>query len=194
MRPRIYFLFVLSFVIIGCSSDNNGPEPSPDPDPQPLGMYFPPSNSDLWETTTIAELQWNADAEQPLYDLLEEKDTKAFLILKEGRIVVENYFGTFTKDSLWYWASAGKTLTSFTVGIAQEQGLLGLDDKSSDYLGQGWTTETLGQENLITVRHQLTMTTGIKDTPLNFDCKIPSCLPYEADAGTRWAYHNAPYT
>lgn len=109
-------------------------------------------------------------------------------------MAVEKYFGTFTKDSLWYWASAGKTLTAYTVGIAQEQSLLDLDDSSSDYLGLGWTAETLGQESLITVRHQLSMSTGIKDTPLNFDCKIPSCLPYEADAGTRWAYHNAPYT
>src|SRR5690606_13928926 len=26
------------------------------------------------------------------------------------------------------------------------------------------------------------------------DCTDPACLTYLADAGTRWAYHNAPYT
>jgi CubicO group peptidase (beta-lactamase class C family) len=39
------------------------------------------------------------------------------------------------------------------------------------------------------------MTTGLDDavTPDN-DCTDPGCLVYKADAGTRWAYHNAPYT
>jgi len=41
--------------------------------------------------------------------------------VKDGKIVLEKYFGTFTKDSLWYWASAGKTLTAFLVGKAQDE-------------------------------------------------------------------------
>jgi len=39
------------------------------------------------------------------------------------------------------------------------------------------------------------MTTGLDDNvqPDN-DCTSPACLQYKADAGNRWAYHNAPYT
>jgi CubicO group peptidase (beta-lactamase class C family) len=36
------------------------------------------------------------------------------------------------------------------------------------------------------------MTSGLSDTA--FDCVTPDCLEYLADAGTRWAYHNGPYT
>jgi len=36
------------------------------------------------------------------------------------------------------------------------------------------------------------MTSGMDDT--RGDCKTPDCLTYVADAGTRWSYHNAPYT
>ncbi|MBK8965913.1 MAG: hypothetical protein IPM36_04390 [Lewinellaceae bacterium] len=43
-------------------------------------------------------------------------------------------FGTFTQDSFWCWASAGKSLR-FLVGQAQEAGLLHLDDPTNDYLG-----------------------------------------------------------
>jgi CubicO group peptidase (beta-lactamase class C family) len=113
--------------------------------------------------------------------------------LKDGKIVLEKYFGTFTQDSLWYWASAGKSLTSTLVGIAQQDKLLNINDLSSKYLGKGWTSETAAKEDLITIRHQLTMTTGLDDSGSK-DCTIPSCFTYKADAGTRWAYHNGPYT
>ncbi|MEX0290471.1 MAG: serine hydrolase domain-containing protein, partial [Flavobacteriaceae bacterium] len=98
----------------------------------------------------------------------------------------------FTQDSLWYWASAGKTLTAFTVGIAQEKNLVDIDNRTSLYLGEGWTSAPLEKEEMITVRNQLTMTSGLEDTA--FDCVTPDCLQYLTDAGTRWAYHNGPYT
>jgi CubicO group peptidase (beta-lactamase class C family) len=38
------------------------------------------------------------------------------------------------------------------------------------------------------------MTSGLDDGVENSYCTTDSCLLYLADAGTRWAYHNAPYT
>lgn len=38
------------------------------------------------------------------------------------------------------------------------------------------------------------MTTGLDDGVADPDCTLPGCLVYKADAGTRWAYHNATYT
>jgi CubicO group peptidase (beta-lactamase class C family) len=38
------------------------------------------------------------------------------------------------------------------------------------------------------------MTSGLDDGVIDNDCTDPICLEYTADAGTRWAYHNAPYT
>ena len=86
--------------------------------------YFPPLLGDQWETISPTTLKWNLNAIDELYDYLEGTNSKAFILLKDGRIVFEKYFGSFTADSAWYWASAGKTLTSFMVGIAQQEGLL----------------------------------------------------------------------
>ena len=47
---------------------------------------------------------------------------------------------------------------------------------------------------MITVRHQLTMTSGLNDNVDDPYCTIDSCLLYFTEAGTRWAYHEAPYT
>lgn len=157
-------------------------------------LYFPPINNSTWETKTPESLNWDFTQLNSLYPYLESKNTKAFIILKDGKIVTEKYFGTFKADSNWYWASAGKTLTGFLVGIAQQENLLNINDKTSKYLGVGWTNAPLFKENLITLKNQLSMTTGLDDGYLNSDCTLPQCLVYKADAGTKWAYHNAPYT
>ncbi|MGB5172369.1 MAG: serine hydrolase [Eudoraea sp.] len=186
---------IFVFVFLNCwscsnnSDDLNGEEIEENTD---ASLYFPNTGSDEWATVSPEELGWNTNNKQALIAFLEEKDTKAFLILKDGKIAMEEYFGTFEKDSLWYWASAGKTLTAFTVGIAAEKQLLDLNHKTSDYLGEGWTSAPIDKENLITIWNQLTMTSGLKDTA--FDCVTAACLEYEADAGSRWAYHNGPYT
>lgn len=158
-------------------------------------IYFPPSNNQtVWETQSPESLGWCTEKVDSLYQFLELNNSKAFLVLKNGRIVLERYFGTFTPDSAWYWASAGKTLTAFLVAKAKEEGSLSLDDITSQYLGQGWTSAPIGKEYLITLRHQMTMTSGLNDGVQDPHCTLPSCLQFLADAGTRWAYHNAPYT
>lgn len=154
--------------------------------------YFPPLSGDEWETLSVESLDWCSEEVEPFYDFLEDGGTKAFILLKDGKIVLEKYFGTTTMDSNLPWNSAGKTITALMVGVAQENGLLAIEDPSSDYLGEGWTSLTQEQEDLITIRHQLTMTSGLDDSQ-GF-CTDPECLTYLADPGTRWAYHNAPYT
>lgn len=157
-------------------------------------LYFPPNGSTTWDTLSPATLGWCPDRIDSLVNFVGSRNSKALLILKDGKIVLEHYYGTFTEDSLWYWASAGKTLTAMLTGIAQEEGYLDIDNASSTYLGTGWTSATPSQEAQITVRNQLTMTSGLDDGLGDADCTDPSCLQYLADPGTRWAYHNAPYT
>lgn len=83
--------------------------------------YFPPLSGDQWATIDPKDLDWCEEGVAGLYSFLEEKETKAFIVLKDGKIAVEKYFGTFTKDSIWYWASAGKSLAGFLTGMAQEK-------------------------------------------------------------------------
>lgn len=156
-------------------------------------FYFPPKTGNAWQTLAPAQLGFCPDRIDSLYAYLESRGSKSFLLLKDGKIVLEKYFGTFTQDSFWYWASAGKSLTAFLVGQAQDEGLLDIQDKTSGYLGVGWTSAPPAKEDLITIRHQLTMTSGLDDNIPDDNCGLPACLTYKADAGTRWAYHNAPY-
>ncbi|MBK7700458.1 MAG: serine hydrolase [Saprospiraceae bacterium] len=157
-------------------------------------LYFPPTNSSTWATTDPSTLGWCQPKIDSLYHFLEANSTKAFILLKDGKIVLEKYFNGHSATNNWYWASAGKTLTSTLVGLAQQDNKLNISDLSSKYLGSGWTSCTSAQENKITIRHQLTMTTGLNDALADPYCTTNTCLQYKAEAGTRWAYHNAPYT
>ncbi|HRS40318.1 MAG TPA: serine hydrolase, partial [Bacteroidia bacterium] len=98
-------------------------------------LYFPPLTGTNWDTISPASLGWCTQYLDTIADFNAQRGSKAFLILKDGKIAVEQYYGTFTRDSLWYWASAGKTLTSFLTGIAQEEGYLDITRPTSDYLG-----------------------------------------------------------
>lgn len=155
--------------------------------------YFPPSTSDSWDTKTTAAINWDDAALQAAFDYAATKNTYGLIVLHHGKIVKEQYWNNWNKDTRYYIASAGKSVLAFVAGIAQQEGILNINNKTSQYLGTGWTSLPLIKENLITVKHQLTMTTGLDDGVAEPDSTKPSYLIYKADAGTRWAYHNAPY-
>jgi len=187
---KLFSTSLFCVVLITCSSSDN-PRKQKVLTEIPAAkevMYFPPSNGDSWETKSIASLGWHQDKVQDLLDYLQSKNSRSFIILQNGRIVIENYFGGHTAKTPWYWASAGKTLTSTVTGIAEQEGFLNIHNKVSAYLGTGWTSEPLAKENLITCKNLLTMTSGLDDS---FGNDISTAnLQYKADAGTRWAYHN----
>ncbi|WP_188443045.1 serine hydrolase [Planktosalinus lacus] len=157
-------------------------------------LYFPPTTGSTWETLPPESLNWCPEKIDLLNNFLEDNNTKAFILLKDGKIVLESYFNGHTENAPWQWASAGKTITSFVTGIAQQEGFLSINDPTATYLGEGWTSCTASDELTITIEHQLTMTSGLNDGVSDPTCTSSSCLECIATPGSRWAYHNAPYT
>ena len=169
--------------------------------PLTSSLYFPPTETSDWEKMPVAELGWDQTALAEMLAWLPTQDTRAFIILKDGKIVVEEYWGAkltgvgeMDQNSLWYWSSAGKTLTAALVGIAQQQKLLKTNDRTQKYLGEGWTSMSAKQEKEIRLIHHLTMTTGLDDRVENPDDSAPENMKYLANPGTRWSYHNAAYS
>jgi len=162
---------------------------------QTSALYFPPITGATWATTAPTSLGWCQPQLDSLIAFAGRKGSKSLLILKDGRMVVEHYYGTYTADSAWYWASAGKSLTATLVGLAQQDGLLNLNDSTSKYLGR-WTSATRPQQRQVLIRHQLTMTTGLDDSPpapCDNESTTPNCLLYLAPPAARWAYHTGAY-
>ncbi len=181
MTYRLFILVVFS-MILSCQSDDSIPSNIPEE-----AFYFPPINTNEWETTSPNQLNWNSSKLETLERFLIDANTKSFMVLVNGKIVVEEYYNGHTASNNWQWNSAGKTLVTATTGIAQQKGLIDINNKVSDYIGKEWTSTTAEQEDLITVKNLLSMTSGLDDEP---QLVIKSKLTYLADAGTRWAYGN----
>ena len=159
-------------------------------------LYFPPLTGTTWDSILPSSIGYCQPRIDSLYNYLQAKNTKSFIILKDGKRVLEKYFGTYTKDSAFYWASASKSLASFITGIAQQKGFININNPVSTYLGTGWTSAPLLKENMITVKHLLEMTSGLDDAPplpCDNEDTAKTCLIYKANASTRWAYHTGAY-
>lgn len=189
MRATAFLL--ISIVLFSCKkTDSGGGTPAGTAD---TAYYYPPLTGAEWESKTAAAAGWDENKLQEAFDYAATRNTFGLIVLQHGKIVKEQYWNGWNKDTKYYIASAGKSVAAFIAGIAQQEGTININNKVSAYLGTGWTALPLAKENLITVKHQLTMTTGLDDGVPDQDCTSPSCLIYKADAGTRWAYHNAPY-
>lgn len=155
--------------------------------------YFPPVNNTSWSTTNPQLLGWKINLLPDLQTYLDSIHSKAFIVLKDGKIVLEYYFNGHDVSKPWYWASAGKSLTSTLVAFAEAEGKLKLEDATAKYLSAGWTSCDSTEESKIKIIHQITMTTGLNEK-VSFDCTDPACLQCIAVPGVRWSYHNSPYT
>jgi CubicO group peptidase (beta-lactamase class C family) len=145
-------------------------------------MYFPPAEGDAWEQIDPAEAGWDVAALDAVATWAAGLNTTTLLIAQGGRLLLERYFAGAGLHATSDLASAQKSVTSFLTGVAQEQGLLRIEDPVARHLGDGWSKAQPEKEALITVRHLLTMTSGLNDQ-----------WEYEVDAGTKWYYNNPAY-
>ncbi len=92
-------------------------------------------------------------------ELLEDNETRAFLVLHRGRIVYERYFGDVTSATLLPGFSMSKSYAALVVGCAVSDGLFGsMDDSILEYVPELERRE--GYEN-IRLDHLLRMISGI---------------------------------
>ena len=108
--------------------------------------------------------EWLSDLkidDKPLDIYLEETNTTAFVILHGDDLLYEGYFHGSSREATQPSLSVAKSFASTLVGIAIEEGYIaGLDDPITDYLPE--LLESDPRFGDITIRHLLTMTSGIR--------------------------------
>jgi CubicO group peptidase (beta-lactamase class C family) len=115
---------------------------------------------------------------RPLEDFLAETDTIAFLVVHGDRLVGERYYDGAGRDTIVTSFSSAKSFVSTLVGLAIEDGHLdAVDDPITSYLPE--LGERDGRFADITIRHLLTMSSGIR--------YIERSLPWSDDAITYYA-------
>jgi len=157
-------------------------------------LYFP---ADTWETIEPGEVGWREEQLKSAVDFAMSRDSSGVVNLYRGRLLAERYQDP-PKKSLRYRgmvhgrdrsgrviedvASVQKSVVSFLVGVAQEKKLITIDDPVHQHLGVGWSKAKPQQEAAISIRHLITMTSGLNDK-----------LEFVAPAGTKWKYNTSAY-
>ena len=101
-----------------------------------------------------------------LTDLITKETYKrlhSMLILKNGKLVYENYFNGYREDILHNNYSAAKSFTSLLIGIAIDKGFIeSVDIPVLSLLPEYADSQNPdARKNTITIRHLLTMNTGL---------------------------------
>lgn len=163
-------------------------------------LYFPPMNG-KWETVSLEETGWDASKLSFAIKYAGEQNSSGVVILYRGRILVEKYWSiqsTENQPSLYKYmlvkttsdgrtiedvASVQKSVISFLAAIARENEKLDIDSAVAGYIGDGWSKASPKQESSITIRHLMSMTSGLNEQ-----------LHYMQPAGTVWEYNTRAYS
>jgi CubicO group peptidase (beta-lactamase class C family) len=98
-----------------------------------------------------------------------------------GRIVIEHHADGDASHRQEV-ASCQKSVVALLVGVAVERSLLSLDDPATEHLGPGWSAAGAEPEGLVTIRHLLSMTSGL-------DTQLRAVAP----PGEVWSYNTNAY-
>ena len=158
-------------------------------------LYFP--TAEKWETVEPSSVGWKRTELNAAVDFAMTRRSSGVVILHRGRILSERYQSPGQR-SLRYRgmlhgkdrdgrviedvASVQKSVASILVGIAQEKGLVRIDDPVDKYLGAGWSHTSPEQEKQITVKHLISMNTGLSNG-----------LQYADPPDTKWRYNTNAY-
>lgn len=144
-----------------------------DPGSHGPSTLAPPTSTTVSAAEPTAPTAWAGADFGELDAFLADTAGESFAIAEGGRRIHEWYRSdpSHTQDV----ASAQKSVLSLLVGRAITNGALALDTSIDDVLGSRWTPH--GQSATITVKHLLTMTSGLDDA-----------LAVVAKPGTRWVY------
>ncbi len=122
---------------------------------------------------------WSKSAIGDVIAYLRDRQTDEFLILENGNVRVHE---SFTDVGVSDVKAIQKALFALLIGAAVDRGVVRTDDPMRKFLPAGWTQMPGVDEERLTIRHILTMTTGMDDA-----------LEPAGEIGTTWRYNNTAY-
>src|SRR5262245_28023144 len=180
--------------VLACSGSGDDAGGSPHTTAAPADEIVYPGAE--WARADATEMGFDQAKLDAIAAQAEQAASNCLLVSREGRIVGEWYWRDTNAASSQEVFSATKSYASTLVGIAQEQGLLDVDDPASDYIDAWAGTESQD----VIIANLLS-----NDSGRQWDAAIDyTQLPFTPDTdalatghtqpsppGTTWAYNNA---
>jgi CubicO group peptidase (beta-lactamase class C family) len=114
----------------------------------------------------LAEAGMSQDSISKLIQLINTNppnDFRGMVVLKNNKLVVEEYFNTYWRETIHDIRSAGKSVTSILLGIAIDKGLIkSVEQSIYDFFPKEKYITPIKDEHLnIKIKHLLTMSSGL---------------------------------
>ena len=163
-------------------------------------LPVPPPDDDWtgdWQLVSAEQAGLDAGRLEPaVEDIGALEGVQGVLVARHGRLVAERYFRGSAGRRPHNMKSASKSVLSALAGLAVENGVLELDQPIAELLPEAAGLDDPRKQK-ITVRHLLTMTSGLESTSFgNYGSWVASrnwvraalARPLQAEPGTRFAY------
>lgn len=133
---------------------------------------------------------------KPVLDLAMTQKSTSILVSRAGAVVAERYAPGWGPDRPREVASVAKSIVAVLIAMAVEDGAFtGLDQPAADFIPE-WRDDG---RVAITLRHLMSMTSGLDDTGLALrgiegdQFAINAAAPLRHPPGAHWAYNTAAY-
>lgn len=129
-------------------------------------QYSQPAQlQDGWETGSLQSMQVDSTLIYALCNKLQNEahEVHSVLLSKNGKLIIEEYFGEYAVNELHDLRSVTKSIIALLMGIAIDKGFVdGVDDPISKYIKNSMPNKNLDdRKEAITIKHLLTMSTGL---------------------------------
>jgi CubicO group peptidase (beta-lactamase class C family) len=152
---------------------------------------------DEWPTVEPAAAGFDPAALDRLHQSADAAGSSCVVVTRDGAVVDEQYWDGATADTTRQAFSVTKSVTSTIVGIAQDEGLLALDDPAADHIPEWRDTDSASVtvENLLSgdSGRQWNFATDYREMAIGAPDKTAFAVGLGQDAppGEVWAYNNS---
>ncbi len=135
--------------------------------------------NDGWSVSYIDSQQMNGDKLASIIADIPQNNPKldGIVLIKNGKLIVDQYYNGYHADSLHKIWSITKLVSGTCIGIASDNNLLSIDDSIINYLEE-FAPDNPSELSNITIKHLLTMTSGLDWVELGGPGSIGYQLPY----------------
>ena len=200
-----YFSILIIFIFFLTACTHHPPRVNRDGKPQREYSYQAPIKiDDGWQVSSLAKEGVN---EEIINDLMRAMllgkypNVRSIVLVKNGNIILEEYFYWYHRYIIQDFRSVGKSVTSELVGIAIDKGFIkSVDEKLFDFFpefekGTNWDS----RKDDILLHHVLSMTYGLDQSgPANYAIWYRENwitdilkLPLVSEPGIQFEYHSA---
>jgi CubicO group peptidase (beta-lactamase class C family) len=177
MKTAIYGLACSAALCAACSSDDSNPPPLPGvlgeiadaPGAIPAPPEAKPATTNPLPRSTPEAEGVSSRGVLELVTALEEqvKELHSFMLVRHGKVIAEGWWAPYTPGDMHNMYSVTKSFNSTAVGMAVEEGLLGVDDLVTQFFPDLVPATPAPAFQTMTVKNLLTMASGHTQDPLD---------------------------